>query len=317
MLSRVADALYWMGRYLERAENLTRLLLVTEDLATEIRGFNDKLAQEEWGELLAIFPVELRTTPGNGSESAALTYLSAFLASPTNPYSVLYSMKKARDNARAVREALTLEVFVTLNDAYRALEAAGRRLIEDVPAFRDTLSATHRDLLGIVGAIDHTLSRDHGWCFLKLGESVERLHRAAVVLGVKLRSLGAPGPHKSLPVYYTQWRSVLRGLSSLENYRKTYGARMEPHSVIHFLVFDPTAPRSLRYGASTVKSHLDAISGGDELTPSGRLIGRIAARLRYDDMRVTTVDDAIPLVDEVAAEVAKTHDAIELMYFGT
>ena len=146
---------------------------------------------------------------------------------------------------------------------------------------------------------------------------MERLHRAAVVLGVKLRSLGAPGPHKSLPVYYTQWRSVLRGLSSLENYRKTYGARMEPHSVIHFLVFDPTAPRSLRYGASTVKSHLDAISGGDELTPSGRLIGRIAARLRYDDMRVTTVDDAIPLVDEVAAEVAKTHDAIELMYFGT
>ena len=112
---------------------------------------------------------------------------------------------------------------------------------------------------------------------------------------------------------FTLWPRVF----TLENYRKTYGARMEPHSVIHFLVFDPTAPRSLRYGASTVKSHLDAISGGDELTPSGRLIGRIAARLRYDDMRVTTVDDAIPLVDEVAAEVAKTHDAIELMYFGT
>ena len=317
MLSRVADALYWMGRYLERAENLTRLLLVTEDLSTEIRGFNDKLAQEEWGALLAIFPVDLLVAPASGSESAALAHLSAFFAAPTNPYSVLYSMRKARDNARAVREALTLEVFVTLNDAYRALDAASRRRIPDVPAFRDALSATHRDLLGIVGAIDHTLSRDHGWCFLKLGESVERLHRGAVILGVKLRSLGAPGPHKSLPLYYTQWRSVLRALSSLENYRKTYGARMEPQSVIHFLVFDAGAPRSLRFGASTVKSHLDTISGGDEQTPSGRLIGRIASRLRYDDRSIATVDDAIPLVDDVAGEVAKTHDAIEITYFGT
>ena len=92
---------------------------------------------------------------------------------------------------------------------------------------------------------------------------------------------------------------------------------MEPQSVIHFLVFDACAPRSLRFGASTVKSHLDVISGGDELTPPGRLIGRIAARLRYDDRSAATVDDAIPLVNDVAAEVAKTHDAIELTYFGT
>lgn len=317
MLSRVADALYWMGRYLERAENVTRLLLATEDVSTEVRGFNEKLAHAEWTDLLAIFPgAELDASPAAGADSVALDHLSAFFTHSLNPSSILYSLRKARENARAVREALSVEVFVNMNEAYRALEDHAQHQIGDVPAFRDALSATHKDLLGIVGAIDHTLSRDDGWFFLKLGESVERTYRTATVLEVKLRSLNAGAANLPLPLYYTQWRSLLRGLSSLENYRKAYGAGMEPGSVIHFLVFDAHAPRSLRFGTSAIKSYLDLISGPQALTPPGRLIGRVASRLAYDDERAT-VTDAIPLVEHVLSEVARTHEAIELQYFGT
>lgn len=305
MLSRVANALYWMGRYLERAENLTRCLLVTEELSTEIRAFNEKLAQTEWNDLAAIFPGEVEGTTD-------LDHLRGFLVAPAHPYSVLFSLGKARENARATREALSLEIFVTINETYRALEAHASGGLADHADIRAALSTTHTGLLSIVGAVEHTLSRDQGWLFLKLGESLERVFRTAAIMRVKLPGLLAAPPDIDIPLYYSQWRSLLRGLSSLENYRKLHGAHLEANAVMEFLLFDPHAPRSIRFGAATVKAHLEEISGLRELTAPGRIIGRLHARLSYHDALA-----ALPLLDEVQAELAKTHDAIDVLYFGT
>jgi uncharacterized alpha-E superfamily protein len=305
MLSRVANALYWMGRYLERAENLTRCLLVTEELATEIRAFNEKLAQTEWNDVAAIFPGEVEGTTD-------LDHLRGFLTAQGHPYSVLFSLGKARENARAIREALSLEIFVTINETYRTLEARASGGLSDHADVRDALSVTHTGLLSIVGAVEHTLSRDQGWLFLKLGESLERVFRTAAVMRAKLPALLAAPPDIDIPLYYSQWRSLLRSLSSLENYRKLHGAHLEANAVMEFLLFDPHAPRSIRFGAATVKAHLEEISGLRELTAPGRVIGRLHARLSYHDALA-----ALPLLDEVQAELAKTHDAIDVLYFGT
>jgi uncharacterized alpha-E superfamily protein len=294
-----------MGRYLERAENLTRCLLVTEELATEARAFNEKLAQTEWNDVAVIFPGEVEGTTD-------LDHLRGFLTAPRNPYSVLFSLGKARENARAIREALSLEIFVTLNETYRALEARAGTGLGDYADIRDALATTHTGLLSIVGAVEHTLSRDQGWLFLKLGESLERVLRTATVLRAKLPPLLAPPPDTDIPLYYSQWRSLLRSLSSLENYRKLHGARLEPNAVIDFMLFDPHAPRSIRFGATAVKGYLEEISGIRELTAPGRIIGRLHARLSYHDGLA-----ALPLLDEVQAELAKTHDAIDVLYFGT
>jgi uncharacterized alpha-E superfamily protein len=316
MLSRVADALYWIGRYLERAENTTRLLLVTDDLGTELRGFAEEQANAGWGDLHAIFPhVAVNDGGARGGDAVALAHLGGFFATPSNAYSVIYSMRKARENARAIREALTVEVFVAVNDAFRALEVHAHRPLADVPAFRDALSATHRDLQAIVGAIEHTLTRDQGWSFLKVGEALERAYRAAVVLGVKLRSLDRPSADLPPALFYAQWRGLLRALSSLENYRKVWGARMEPALVMRFLVFDADAPRALRFGATAIKHHLDRISGASDATPPARLVGRLAARLQYEDE--SGLADPAKFVDEIATDLARLHEAIELAYFGS
>jgi uncharacterized alpha-E superfamily protein len=316
MLSRVADALYWIGRYLERAENTTRLLLVTEDLGTELRGFDEQLAHAGWADLTAIFPhAPVEPPAARGADAVARAYLAGFFANPANAYSILYSMRKARENARAIREALTVEVFVAVNDAFRALEAYARRPIADVPAFRDALSATHRDLHGIVGAIEHTLTRDQGWSFLKLGEALERAFRVALALSVKLRSLGKPPADLPPALFYAQWRGLLRALSSLENYRRVWGARMEPALVVRFLVFDPDAPRALRFGTTAIKQHLDHISGASDVTPPARIVGRLAARLQYEDDGALA--DPVTVIDEIATDIARVHDAIELAYFGS
>jgi len=317
MLSRVADSLYWMGRYLERAENITRLLLVTEDFSTETQGLAEDLAQTAWKDMLAIFPSAQLTREATRFAPLSVPYLHAFFIDQANPYSIHFSMRKARENARSVREALTLEVFLALNETFRALEAYERKGMPDLPAFRDALGATHKGIFMVVGAIEHTSTRDEGWQFLKLGESLERSYRSALVLRTKLPALLAAEARGDAPLYYTQWRTLLRGLSSLENYRRVYGARLEPNLVIGFLLFDTDSPRSLRYGASIVRDYLAAISGPAEITAPARIIGKLHADLRYDDEAQMRRGDFAGLLDRVVAELAKTHDAIATQYFVT
>src|SRR5262249_32688080 len=276
--------LYWMGRYLERAENTTRILLVTDDLTTETGGFHSPLTAGAWQDLFSIFPgAELVNGRWRRTASPPLDHLLGFLVEPFNPCGVHFALRKARENARAVREALSMEVFVCLNETYRAVESYGPKELSDLPAVRAALAATHTGLLGVVGAIEHTLSRDEGWFFLKLGEALERVFRTASVLRTKLPALLDGAPARALTLSYTQCGSLLRALSSLENYRRRYGAALEPQSVMQFLFFDPHTPRSLRSGAGTVQNYLDFIAETAELTPPARAIGKLYARLAYDE----------------------------------
>jgi uncharacterized alpha-E superfamily protein len=317
LLSRVADALYWMGRYIERAEHCTRLLLVTEDIATEIQGLDERVAQAEWADLLAIFPgsrlVE-RAYPAFAP--LALPYLASFLLEETNPYSTFFALRKARENARAVREALTVEVFLNLNDTYRTLETHARKGIGDLPAFRDALTTTQRGLLATVGAVEHTLTRDHCWLFLKLGEALERTLRTTFVLSAKLPALLGPTP-KTDALFYTRWRSLLRDLASLENYRKVFGARMEPELVLQFILFDAHAPRALNYGCHAVKDYLERIAGTHERTPPARVMGRLCARLAYDDTDVTRHGEVLVFLLGILTDLDKAHETLSAHYFVT
>jgi uncharacterized alpha-E superfamily protein len=326
ILSRVADALYWMGRYLERAENATRLLLVTEELSTEVLGLDEDLARAEWESLAEIFPGQADPERGTPSErpdrlprpgTLAASSLAALSLSASHPSSVHFSLKKARDNARTVREALTVEVFVNLNETYQDLEAQAKRKITDPTTFRAALSEAQRGILATVGAIESTLTRDPSWLFLKLGESMERVFRTATVLRVKLPGLIDPEPKLDLPLVYTRWRGLLRGLSSLENYRQVSGARIEPLEMLHFLLFNPHAPRSLHSGVGAVKDGLDRLSNGVTLTPPARLIGKLAAALAYQEDEVVARGTYVPFLEHVLAEVGKTHDALSTLYFGS
>jgi uncharacterized alpha-E superfamily protein len=318
MLSRVADALYWLGRYLERAENVTRLLLVTEDLATEIRGLHGELAERRWRDLLAIFPGAVldgrsRVRP----VSPSLPYLQAFLLEGSNPYAVAVSLRRARDNARSVREALTLEVFLTLNETYRDLESRPRAALRDLPGIRGALVATHKGLLSIVGAIDSTLTRDQGWRFLKLGEALERGFRTAFLLRATLPSLSEKDRHVDPELHYTRWRSLLRGASSLENFRQVHGARLEPRDIVRFLVLDAHAPRSIRHSAAQLQACLQGLGPTAAPGPAGRVVGRLLARLTYDGDEALRRSDPGPFLDGVIDELGAAHDALTAEYFTT
>jgi uncharacterized alpha-E superfamily protein len=318
ILSRVADSLYWLGRYLERSENVTRLLLVTEELASEMAGLDEALARAEWEELQAILPgPELPPEAARPPQALATAMAFALSLDPGHPHSVLSSLRKARDNARGVREALTIEVFVNLNDTYRELERHTRGAIADPAVFRSALSDTHRGILSTVGAIAHTLARDAGWRFLRLGETIERVYRSAVILRVKLPALLEPAASAELPLVYTRWRSLLRSLSSLESYRKLFGGRLEPHDVLQFLFLDAQTPRSLRYGVGGVKEYLERVAppGGNSLP--ARIMGKLHAELAYQGPELFRDGDPVAVLDHVLGEVARAHEALSASYFGT
>jgi uncharacterized alpha-E superfamily protein len=318
ILSRVADALYWMGRYLERSENVTRLLLVTEELTSEVVGLDEDLARAEWRDLRTILPgPEPDEAETRHPRALAAWCLHALSIDTRHPCSVFFSLRKARENLRTVREALTLEVFVNLNETYQELETAARRRIADPPAFRGALTATHRGILATVGSIEHTLSRDPGWLFLKLGESLERVFRTATVLRVKVPALLAPVPERDLPLVYTRWRALLRGLSSLENFRQHYGARLEPLNVVRFLLLDHQSPRSIASGVATVKDYVDRISGREAPSHALRIMGKLTAELTYEGDEVLRGGDCVPFLDHVLVEIGRTHDGLSAAYFGT
>jgi uncharacterized alpha-E superfamily protein len=319
MLSRVANALYWMGRYLERAENTTRLLLVTEELSTEIGAFHEKAAAREWNDLFTILPgAQLVDGRWRHPDSASLDHLLGFFVEPFNPYGVHWALRKARENARAVREALTVEVFLCLNETYRTVDGYTPRDLGDVPAVRAALARGHTGLLAVVGAIEHTLSHDDGWFFLKLGEAVERVFRTGVILRTKLPALLEAPPARDVALYYSRWRSLLRALSSLENYRRFHGAGLEPETVIRFLFFDAHTPRALRAGLGAVQSYLDFVQGSAESTSAGRAIARLHARLSSEGrVAVGEGTRALAVLDSVLAEITTVHDTLDAQYFAT
>src|SRR4030095_2018242 len=129
-----------MGRALERAENITRLLLVTEDFSSETQGLAEPVAQAAWKDLLAIFPSAQVAPPGSAFAPMSQPYLAAFFLDLANQYSVIYSLRRARENARSVREALTVEVFLALNETYRVLAGYVRRGLADTASVRDALT---------------------------------------------------------------------------------------------------------------------------------------------------------------------------------
>jgi len=318
MLSRVATCLYWMGRYVERAENVTRMLLVTSDASVDFEGMDAKLARAEWDDLMRALPgSEVASEGFTADDGIGAPCIHSFLLDPANTMSVFHSLGRARENGRSVREALTREVFLNLNQAYRHLDDRRRTPTRDPVATLDAVSATHRTILTTLGAMEHTLTRDQGWTFLKLGEAVERTVRTLEILRVKLPGLRAAGEDVDLPLYYARWRALLRSIASLENFRRVHGANLDPEAVVRFLLFDTATPRSVRCGLIRAKNYLDALPSGGGMSEAQRIIGKALATVSYEDDRIMASPDLSEACDELILQFGALHTALDRHYFSS
>jgi uncharacterized alpha-E superfamily protein len=310
MLSRVADSMFWMSRYLERAEHLGRLLNATFHLELDLTGLVPAGYQPSWAANLAIMqhtaPPEILDDPDPARAVAAwLTF------DRTNPASVLSNVNRARNNARSIRGSVGPDVWRALNELYWQLcdpdfEARAR---ESPFAYYQAVEAGSQRFQGVC---DATLPHDEGWQFIQLGKYLERADKTVRTLDVKFRQLEALADQADDPLASLEWAGLLKTCLAYEAYQRVYISRVEPDRIIDFLLLHPTFPRSARFCLEETAKSLDAIGalGGTNERKAERVLGRILADLRYAEH-----GDFIPADFHVFAAdlLAKCHQVVRLI----
>ncbi|MFN0129599.1 MAG: alpha-E domain-containing protein [Verrucomicrobiales bacterium] len=259
MLSRVAAALYWMGRYLERAENLARLVDVNIQLLIDFGSIDDQRVKEHWIPVLRTAgDEELFFQHYPKADSASVTEFMTFHRD--NPNSVFSCVCAARENARQVRDQISLEMWEVLNEVYLFLQSRDAQQVwRDGPgAFYDQIKRFSHLFQGLT---DATFSRTEGWEFIQFGKYLERADKTTRILDVKYHILLPRATDVGGAVDTAQWQTVLRSTSALEAYRRFYVTEILPLKVAEFLVLSDSFPRSLRYCLAELEHSLGRIGG--------------------------------------------------------
>jgi uncharacterized alpha-E superfamily protein len=306
MLARVAVSLYWMGRYIERAEHTARLIAVNlESMAEQ----SPEDAATSWRRVA----VALNDEPVAGMSTQTITNSLTF--NSKNSSSLLCSLSFARDNARQVREQLSTEVWEHLNRIYLSTHGEDSESIwvhQPESFFRQTLE----DLFTLGGVTYSTLRHGEGWRFLQLGCHIERAQLSSRLLDIYF-GVEAPGIEKHLPEpKYFDWLTLLKYCTAFEPYCKEYTAALNPTQIGKFLLFDAEFPHSVRFSVDSIVDALAHVAPG--APPSRRAIcERLAGRLKaavdfgLDDMMGDAMDSFLIGVTKQCEQI---HDAVYAAY---
>lgn len=314
MLSRVANSLYWLGRYFERAENTARLLDVNLQLLLDFEKFDDETLTEHWLSVLhSTGDAELFRQTYAKADSASVTEFMTFHTA--NPNSILSCFFAARENARMIRDRISLDMWECINDLHLFLKGAEARAVwQNNPAefYARIKNASHL----FQGLTSATFPHDEGYNFIQLGCSMERADKTIRLLDLKYHILLPSATDVGGAVDTAQWRAVLRCASALEAYRRFYVSEILPWKVAEFLLFSETFPRSVRHCLGQIDLCLRRISGtppGQHSNEAERLSGRLVSELNY-----TSIDEVFRKgLHEFLAQVLPVLDEIGGIIFDT
>lgn len=282
MLSRVADSLYWMSRYMERAENDARILDVNLQLLLDLGG--EANAMQHWAPVIA--SLEETNTFDSLYETADEASVTEFLTlQRENPSSIISCLSRARENARTTREQISSEMWEEINRLYL--------FVQSDSASRMLLSSRHEFFKCIItgshlfqGVTDSTMTHGEGWDFIRIGTLIERADCTSRILDMKYHILLPSGEDVGGNVDTIQWMGVLKSCSGLEAYCKLYVSQVAPWKVAEFLITHQEFPRSIRYCVDSLDEALHSISGVDESRYANEA-ERLSGRLRSDVAFVT------------------------------
>src|ERR1700691_3969632 len=309
MLSRVADSLYWMSRYLERAEHTARLIDV--DLQLRLDHSPDA-GSERWVGVLQALQV---TPPENCSVDAeTLTYLLTL--ERTNPSSIISCVAAARENLRQVREQCSSEMWEQLNRLFLHVKSTASGevgLLDSYQFFRAVQDGAYL----FQGVTDSTMSHGEGWHYIQLGRFVERTDAVARLIGAHFSRFPHPLDQAVESEEYLEWVALLKSCAAFQAYCKAHTAELRPLRVAEFLLLNPGFPHSVRFSVDMVHAALCAIG---ELTERKaeqplRLAGRLRATLSFSQIDEIMASGPTAYVDSIRWQCAQAHTAIHQVYF--
>jgi uncharacterized alpha-E superfamily protein len=281
MLSRTADHLFWMSRYTERAENTARMLDI--NYQTALLPQSAAVAQVGWEGLLKISELMPSYTAKYGDAITPRNVLDFMVRDESNPSSITSCLRAARENARAVRGALTTEFWETQNQTWLEIT----RMLKSKDFERDPSQffewVKFRSHLSRGVAIG-TMLQDEAFHFLRMGTFLERADNTARLVDVKFHAaqndfLGTAAP-KAQEVDFYHWSAILRSVSGFEVYRKVYRDVIKPERVAELLILRPDMPRSLLGCLNEVMSNLAMVTS-DPSSETQRRAGKLRADLEY------------------------------------
>ena len=278
MLSRTADNLYWMGRYIERSENNARILDVAHRMSMlpSLTGEH----RTEWQSAITISGGEASfgENYGTPNETNAVYYMALDRDNPSSIYSCLRS---ARENCRAIRHAVPTEVWEAVNTTWFEIRDMTQNRLQSRGAqqFYDWVKERSSLFRGVTVG---TMLQDDSFHFARLGTFMERGDNTARILDVKFHILLPMGEQIGGALDYYQWTALLRSVSALRNYRRVFGSEVVPSHVAELLILMEAMPRSLHHCQAEIVTHLDALGAAyGKRHECHRMAGEAHAKLRF------------------------------------
>jgi len=305
MLSRVADNLYWMSRYLERAEHTARLVDVHLNLTLD----SSVAPEQRWTRVIASLGVTAKPPHGTGAPEF-LTF------DATGRCSIVSCIAAARENAGQVREQTSSEMWQELNRLFHSVRGPDveKQWIADPHEFLLQVKARAHLFQGVT---DSTMNHDEGWRFIQLGRFIERAGALATLLDAHFRAFPAESETTIGLAEHLEWIGLLRSCTAFEPYCKVYTADLKPERIAEFLLLNDTFPHSVRFAVDRIQTSAQALpeaSSRKATTRLTRLTGKLRAALNFGSIDEIIDAGLHPYLDSIRRQCLQIHDAIREAY---
>ncbi len=312
MLSRVADSLFWLGRYTERAENYARFIDVNFNLSIDLPPG----MKAQWDPLIsATGDRELFITHyGEEFDRENAIFFLAF--DERNQNSILSTIQQARENARIVRENIPTETWEVLNDLYHFLQKVFKQKIWRKEDPKSCFKTIKNQLQLLSGISYDNVPRLEGWYFTKMGQFLERADKTSRILDVKYHFLLPSVNEVGSPLDFLHWAALLKSVSGFNAYRKMYG-KISPTSVVEYLVLNRYFPRSIFYCLIRAEDCLHEISESQRgfSNLAEKEIGNLRADLEFADVNDVFQFGLHEYLDQLQLRLNEISSAVSEQYF--
>ena len=317
MLARDADSMYWMSRYVERADHVARLLLVNSNLLMDVGELAPTLQQRQWQSVLTVFRLESPPAADGSGSSLGSRVAQYMVFDRDNANSLINCLTRARENARAIRENISAEMWESLNTAYWSIRG------EDARArFEESPDDFYRQvMIGSMlfqGLTDQTQPHDQGWHFTQLGKYLERVDVTCRIIETKFSILRSADNLLAGAMRNIHWMAVLRSCCSIEAFRRQHIGDMDPLTVASYLILDRAFPRSIRFAVAKAHDAIAAIRA--EVNPlaidaAERVLGRLDTQLEYAEVNEILSEGLPAYLTKIQSLVAEAGFAVQTAYF--
>jgi uncharacterized alpha-E superfamily protein len=315
MLSRVANLIYWIARYLERAENTARIVEVNSQLVLDLQARQAADDPRAWEPLVFVTGSDEKFHELYGEKATERAVVEFMLFDKRNPSSVLSCIAFARENARCIRDQLAAELWETLNTFYLRLKDDDFTRYAQLGA-ADYLAWIKCQTQLFHGVADAMIPRDDGWRFYELGRHLERADNTTRILDIKYFMIlpGMQAVGSALDI--VQWASVLRSCSAFEAFRRARRGDLDLPRVVDYLLRDPAFPRSVLHAVGQIEQSLLRIDGDGRpaVAKAQELVHVLFEDLRAAEAKAIITEGLHEYLDALQLRIEQIHHAIQRAY---